>query len=100
MTTRTINGQVATYPMATHGIQAKTLSSGLVTASNYTDLMKLEVAANGPDGIEAGDFVYVSGKYSNVAWAKEVLERTLADGTKQRFILIPVQFISMVETHR
>jgi hypothetical protein len=91
---RSLNNMVACEPFAKHGIQAKVAASGLVMAENYTTLTKLAVVADGPDGIKAGDFVFVSGRLNNHPWAKEVLERE--DGKK--FILVPIQHVAMVET--
>jgi hypothetical protein len=89
---RSLNNHVACSPFTKHGIQTKVTASGLLTAENYSKLTRLLILADGPDGIKAGQYALVSGRFSNQPWAKEVLETD--DETK--FILIPLNNISMV----
>jgi hypothetical protein len=64
-----MNDLVMTEPFETRGMQVGQTASGLAVSKSHTALTPLKVLADGPDGIRAGDIVYVPGTCSVQPWA-------------------------------
>jgi hypothetical protein len=59
---KTLNDLICATPFPFTGAQTETRGSGLKQVANFTGLVGLRVLADGPDGVQKGDTVYVSGR--------------------------------------
>lgn len=90
--TRTINDAVCATPFPFTGTQTEKRASGLQQISNYTGLVALTALAAGPDGIQKGDVIFVSGKDVKTYGNQKM---KLPDGTE--CIFVPKSSVFLVE---
>ena len=93
---RTMDNRVLLAPLNEKGIIVSTTPGGIKFVGNYDHLVKSVALADGPDGIEVGDEVFVKGTSVRAPWAKTVYDL----GNGQVGILAPREDIVLVQSHR
>jgi hypothetical protein len=93
---RTLDNRVLLRPFEEKGVIVSTTPGGIKFVGNYDHLVKSVALADGPDGIRAGDTVFVSGTSVKAPWAKCVYNL----GELGTGVLAPRDAVILVETAR
>jgi hypothetical protein len=65
-----MDNRVLLEPFSEKGIIVSTTPAGIKFVGNYDSLVKTKALADGPDGIKAGDTIYVKGISVKAPWSK------------------------------
>lgn len=91
---RTLSDKVLAKPFSEKGVIVSTTASGIKFVGNYDHLVKSEVIADGPDGIKAGDTIYVRGTAVKQDWARTAFD--LGSGVVG--VLVPREAVVIVDS--
>jgi hypothetical protein len=90
---RTMDNRVLVTPPTEKGVIISTTQGGIKFVGNYDTLVKTEAVADGPDGIKAGDAIFISGTSVKQPWAKVVYDV----GHGKTGVLVPREAVILVE---
>lgn len=90
---RTLDNRVLVKPFSEKGVIVSTTAAGIKFVGNYDHLVKSQAIADGPDGIKAGDTIFVSGTAVKAQWARTAYDL----GGGKVGVLVPREHVILVE---